>query len=73
MSYLKCPDCGKEIKLFGESNVGQIAEKHGYDLLARIPIDPTIAALVDGGRIEDVDTDCVDGAVEKIIEKTSNK
>ena len=73
MSYLKCPDCGKEIKLFGESNIEQIAEKHGYDLLARIPIDPQIAALVDSGKIEMTDTDCMNGAVEKIIEKTSNK
>lgn len=71
MSYLKCPDCGKEIKLFGESHIEQIAEKYGYDLLARIPIDPQIAGLVDDGMIETVDTDCVDGAVEKIIEKTS--
>ena len=25
MSYVKCPDCGKEIKVFGESNIGKIA------------------------------------------------
>ena len=26
-SYLKCPDCGKEIKVFGESHVDETAEK----------------------------------------------
>ena len=26
MSYVKCPDCGKEIKVFGESHIDEIAE-----------------------------------------------
>ena len=33
MSYVKCPDCGKEIKVFGDSHIEELAEKHGYDLL----------------------------------------
>ena len=41
MSYVKCPDCGKEIKVFGESHIDEVAEKFGYDLLARIPMDPS--------------------------------
>ena len=43
MSYFKCPDCGKEIKIFGESNMEKIAKKHNISLTARIPIDPQIA------------------------------
>ena len=73
MSYIKCPDCGKEIKLFGESHIEAIAEKFGYDLLARIPIDPSLAELVDSGRIEDMDNTYLDAAADKIIEKTKNK
>ena len=52
MSYIKCPDCGKEIKVFGESHIEEVAEKFGYDLLARIPMDSKLAALVDRGMIE---------------------
>ena len=29
MSYLKCPDCGKELAVFGESHVAEEADKHG--------------------------------------------
>ncbi len=69
MSYVKCPDCGKEIKIFGESHIGEIAEKFGYDLLARIPMDPKLSALVDRGMIELMENDYMDGAVKTVIEK----
>ena len=29
MSYVKCPDCGKEIYVFGESHIGEVATKFG--------------------------------------------
>ena len=64
MSYVKCPDCGKEIKIFGESHIEEIATKHGYQLLAKMPIDPTLASLVDAGRIEDMNVNYLDSAVE---------
>ncbi len=69
LSYVKCPDCGKEIKVFGESHIEEIAEKFGYDLLARIPMDPKLSALVDRGMIELMENDYMDGAVQKLIEK----
>lgn len=52
MSYFKCPDCSKEYKIFGESHVEDIAKQHGIDILARMPIDPKIAAACDQGMIE---------------------
>ena len=64
MSFVKCPDCGKEIKIFGESHIEEIATKYGYPLLAKMPIDPTLASLVDVGRIEDMNVNYLDGAVE---------
>ena len=70
MSYVKCPDCGKEIKVFGESHIEDIAENFGYDLLARIPIDPKLTALIDKGWIEMMDNDYLDVAAQ-IIEKRS--
>ena len=51
-SYFKCPDCGKEHAIFGESKLEQVAEKMGIPVLARLPIDPGLAAACDKGEIE---------------------
>lgn len=64
MSYVKCPDCGKEIKIFGENHIEEIAEKFGYKLLSKMPIDPELASLVDAGRIEEMNSHYLDAAVE---------
>lgn len=66
MSSVICPDCGKEIKIFGESKVKETAEKHGIDFLASIPMDPQIAALCDAGEIEKESSDWLKAAAEKI-------
>ncbi len=54
MSYFKCPDCGKEHFIFGESKVEKIAAEHGIKHIARLPIDPVIATMVDAGEVESV-------------------
>ena len=64
MSYLVCPDCGKRISVFGESHIDEAAREHGIKVLARIPIDPKVAAMVDGGRIEYVEAPWLDDAVK---------
>ena len=64
MSYLECPDCGKKIQVFGESHLEEVAEKEGVQILARIPIDPKVAEIVDGGRIEYVDSPWLENAVK---------
>jgi Mrp family chromosome partitioning ATPase len=69
LSYVKCPDCGKEIKVFGDSHIEEVAESFGYDLLARIPMDPKLSALVDRGMIELMENNYLDAAVQSIIEK----
>ena len=66
MSFVKCPDCGKEIKIFGESHIEEIASKYGYPLLAKMPIDPELASLVDAGKIEKMYTNYLDGAIETL-------
>ncbi len=55
MSSVKCPDCGKEIPIFGESKLSALAEKFGIEHTARIPIDPKITAAVDSGKIETIE------------------
>ncbi len=69
MSYFKCPDCGKEIKIFGESNMEKIAKKHNISLTARIPIDPQIASLVDAGNVEDVNVESLNKVLDAVITK----
>jgi len=66
MSYVKCPDCGKEINIFGESKLNDISNEIGIDILGRIPIDPVIAKLVDEGNFERFSCDCLMDAAEKI-------
>jgi Mrp family chromosome partitioning ATPase len=68
MSYLKCPDCGKEIAVFGESKVEKVAKEFEIKTFAKIPIDPAIASLCDDGKIEEVDASYVDEIVSKIEE-----
>ncbi|MBE6702627.1 MAG: Mrp/NBP35 family ATP-binding protein [Ruminococcaceae bacterium] len=71
MSYVKCPDCGKEIRVFGESHIEEIAQRFGYPVLARLPMDPSLAALVDAGRIEKLEENPLSDAVAQ-LEKTLN-
>lgn len=62
LSYIACPDCGKKIRVFGESHTAQAAEAHGIPVLAELPILPEIASLVDAGKIEEAPK----GALEAI-------
>ncbi len=68
MSYLKCPDCGKEIKMFGESHIEKVAKDHGIPVLGKLPIDPAIASACDRGMVEEFQGDWLDNTV-KILEK----
>ena len=68
-SFLRCPDCGKEIQVFGKSHLDQVAKQFGLPILARLPIDPKVAEAYDSGLMETVNTDAmaqVVAAVEKI-------
>lgn len=71
MSYITCPDCGKEIHVFGESHIDEIAKKHGVKTVARMPIDPKLAAACDTGTIESFNGAWLDGVLEKLT--TENK
>lgn len=66
MSYLECPDCKKHIAVFGESHIEEVAADNGLKVLAQIPIDPTIAQMVDGGRIEYLEMPWMKDAVEAV-------
>lgn len=69
MSYVKCPDCGKELHIFGDSHIEQIAKEFGYELLAKMPIDTEVASYVDKGWIELTKADYLEKAAIKLVEK----
>ena len=52
MSYVKCPHCGEEIRIFGESRVEAIAAKENIPVIDRIPIDPVMTSFMDTGKAE---------------------
>ena len=72
MSYVKCPDCGKEITVFGKSNIDEIAKNFNIPVLARIPMQEETSRAVDAGDIESLDIPELSSAaeaVEKLLKK----
>jgi Mrp family chromosome partitioning ATPase len=72
MSYFKCPDNGKEYKIFGDSHIDEIAEEHNLRVLAKLPIDPRISAACDKGMIELFEGSWME-SVGEILEKLEDK
>ena len=54
MSYYKCPDCGKEHSIFGDSKVEEEAKAFAIPQTAKLPIDPVITTMVDAGEVESI-------------------
>jgi predicted Fe-Mo cluster-binding NifX family protein len=75
MSYFRCPDNGKDYKIFGESLIEEIAEKHKLRVLAKLPIDPKISAACDSGMIELFNGDWFDSFAKEmsIVEEEKMK
>ena len=52
-SFFRCPDCGGEHPVFGESTIDALGAQLSLPVLTRLPIDPTLARAVDAGKVED--------------------
>ena len=52
MRFIKCPDCGKEIPLFGSDDA---VDSTNVPDLERIPLDPKVAAACDAGSLAQSD------------------
>jgi Mrp family chromosome partitioning ATPase len=65
-SYLKCPDCGKIIKVFGESHIDEVSKSTGLEVCGNIPINPDYAQLADEGRFAEMNVDFLDKALGKV-------
>ena len=68
MSYMACPDCGKKLYPFGEGKSEEAADRYGLRLLAKMPIDPELAKLVDEGKIEAFRGGWLDGVADLIAQ-----
>ena len=62
-SYLKCPDCGKHISLFGESHIDEAAALLGTKVLGKLPLDPAFAQKADAGEFYQMENNYLDEAV----------
>lgn len=69
MSYFECPDCHTRHKIYGESNLEEIAAKHGIPVIARLPIDPKLAAAADKGTVELFEGNWLDEMTEQITKQ----
>ena len=67
MSYMTCPDCGKKLYPFGEGKTEEATAKYGLPVLAKMPIDPALAKLVDDGAIETFEGDWLHDVVDKVL------
>jgi len=65
-SYLKCPDCGKEISLFGESHIDEAAKELGIDVLGKLPLDPKSAQAADEGKFYEVEISHLKAGIAKL-------
>ena len=66
MSYLKCPDCGKEIELFGKSRAEEMGKEFNISPVMRVPLNPAVAQAADEGRIAFVREDAVAPLADKL-------
>ena len=68
-SCFKCPDCGKEIKIFGESHIDEIAAELGLPVLGKMPIEPELARLSDDGKFAEADNAYLEQAFSELRKK----
>ncbi|MBP3902539.1 MAG: Mrp/NBP35 family ATP-binding protein [Blautia sp.] len=61
-SYVKCPDCGKEIPVFGVSHIEKIVEEYGIPLIGKMPVDPVFAEKADSGNFHEVNNEYITAA-----------
>ena len=65
-SYFRCPDCGGEHPVFGESTIDALGRSLSLPVLAKLAIDPALAQAVDQGRIEQYENNPMDKVAEQL-------
>ncbi len=70
MSYVKCPDCGREMHVFGKSKAEDVCREYGINFIGRMPIDEKLSSLVDRGIIELMENDYLDSTADAVVKFT---
>ena len=66
-SYFQCDKCGEKHYIFGKSNLEQVAGDLGVEILAQIPMDPTMADAMDKGAVEELEGSYLTPVADKIL------
>lgn len=66
MSYFECPDCGGKHRIFGDSDIKEVAKRHGIKNVAELPIDPALTKACDNGVIELFEGDWLEAMADAI-------
>ena len=66
-SFFQCSNCGEKHYIFGKSNLDQVAADLKLPVLARIPMDPKVAAAVDAGTVETLEPNYLLGVADQIV------
>lgn len=69
MSFFRCPDCGAQHQIFGESRIDEIADAYSLNILGKIPIDPSISKACDEGKIEEFECDWLAAAADSLADQ----
>ncbi len=67
-SYVECGNCKEHISVFGKSHIDEISKKYGIAVLAKLPIDPSIAEAIDGGNVEELQGTWLDDAADVVAQ-----
>ena len=67
LSYLKCPDCGRTIEVFGPSKVEELAKRFSIAETVRLPIDREYSAAIDVGAAETIELPEFDDFADRIL------
>ena len=68
MSYLRCPDCGKTVEIFGPGQAEKMGKDFHISPAVRLPMDPKAAQEADRGQIENYSLSQLDPLVQ-VLEK----
>lgn len=69
MSYITCPDCGRKLSVFGDSQVDALAMEHGIPEAIKVPVDGALTAAADAGKIEDIEKNYLQDFFDKIAKR----
>ena len=61
-SYVVCPDCGREIAVFGKSRIEEIASELHLPVIGKMPIDISFAEKADTGAFDEIHNSYIEAA-----------